>query len=95
MSSPQTIIADLRQRLERERTLTVIFRVRAGARYECIHEILEDGSIKVDVVPSAERGRANAALQKFLANILGIKPAAIEIISGHTSRIKVVRLTAV
>ena len=95
MSSPQNIIADLRRRLEREQTLTLTLRVRAGARSECIHEILEDGSIKIDVVPGAERGRANAALQKFLANILGIKSAAIEIVSGHTSRIKVVRLTAV
>ncbi|MGV6872598.1 DUF167 family protein [Pseudochelatococcus sp. B33] len=39
-----------------------------------------------------EDGAANAALLKLLAKSAGIPASAAEIVSGHTSRIKIVRL---
>lgn len=39
-----------------------------------------------------EDGAANAALLKLLAKAAGIPVSAAEIVSGHTARIKIVRL---
>lgn len=40
-----------------------------------------------------EDGAANAALLKLLAKSAGVPASAAGIVSGHTSRIKIVRLT--
>jgi len=42
-----------------------------------------------------QEGRATETLRKFLAHLLGISPAAISIVSGHTSRRKTVRVVCV
>jgi uncharacterized protein YggU (UPF0235/DUF167 family) len=39
-----------------------------------------------------ERGKANRALQEFLAEQLDVSPSAVDILSGHTSRRKRVRV---
>ena len=46
------------------------------------------GRLKVAVSAPPEKGKANAALCKFLARQLGIKASQVRILSGHTSRQK-------
>ncbi len=45
------------------------------------------------VCNAPEDGAANAALLKLLAKCAGVPASAAVIVSGHTSRIKIVRLT--
>ncbi|WP_367178115.1 DUF167 family protein [Glycocaulis sp.] len=47
--------------------------------------------IRVRAVP--DKGAANAAVLKLLAKSLGVSKSALELISGHTARIKAVRVT--
>ena len=58
-------------------------------------ETLSDGSpvlkVRVRAVPSD--GEANAALGRVLAKALAVPPRDVEIISGHTSRIKRVKIS--
>jgi uncharacterized protein (TIGR00251 family) len=58
-------------------------------------ETLADGSsvlkVRVRAIPS--EGAANAALGRLLAKVLAVPPRDVEIISGHTSRIKRVRIS--
>jgi uncharacterized protein (TIGR00251 family) len=58
-------------------------------------ETLSDGSrmlkVRVRAIPS--EGEANAALGRVLAKTLSVPPRDIEIISGHTSRIKRVKIS--
>ena len=58
-------------------------------------ETLADGSVvlkvRVRAVPS--EGEANAALGRVLAKALAVPPRDVEIISGHTSRIKRVKIS--
>jgi uncharacterized protein (TIGR00251 family) len=58
-------------------------------------ETLSDGStvlkIRVRAIPS--EGAANAALGRVLAKALAVPPRDVEIVSGHASRIKRVKIS--
>ena len=58
-------------------------------------EALSDGSsvlkVRVRAIPS--EGEANAALGRVLAKALSVPPRDVEIISGHTARIKRVKIS--
>lgn len=43
---------------------------------------------KIRAVP--EKGKANSALCKFIAKSLGLPKSRLEVISGHTSRLKTI-----
>jgi uncharacterized protein (TIGR00251 family) len=47
---------------------------------------------KVRVAAAPERGRANAALVALLAETFSVPPAAIRVVTGQTSRLKVVEI---
>jgi uncharacterized protein len=51
-----------------------------------------DGALKVRVAAPPVEGAANAELTRFLAKRLGVAVGAVEIVGGHTSKTKVVRV---
>lgn len=54
---------------------------------------LADGTLKVRVAAVPERGKANAELCQFLAREIGVPASKVELISGHTSPLKLVRIS--
>ena len=64
----------------------IVLRVKAvpGASRESIAGMLGD-RLKVRISAAPEGGKANKAIIRLLAKSLGIKPAQIELISGHTN----------
>ena len=50
--------------------------------------------IKMKITASPVEGKANDALIRFLAKELGIPPSHIEILKGHRSREKIIRVAA-
>ena len=56
---------------------------------------MESGGIKIRLTAPPVDGAANEALVKFLATTLSIPKSHVEIVSGHTSREKVVRITGI
>ncbi len=52
-------------------------------------------ALKIKVAAPPERGKANAAVAKLLAIELGVRPADVEILSGHGGRRKRVRVAGV
>lgn len=48
-------------------------------------------ALKIRVKAPPVDGKANTALIKFLAKSLGISQSKITVISGHTSRVKMIR----
>ncbi len=62
-------------------------KVHAGARRAGLNGV-HDGALKVDVPAAPEKGRANKALGKQLAGLLGVRPAAVAVLTGKTSAIK-------
>jgi len=71
----------------------VIFKVRVqpGASKNKIVGVQGD-ALKIKINAPAVKGKANRALIDFLAEKLAVKKSQIEIISGHTSRIKKIKV---
>ena len=51
--------------------------------------IAEGDSLRIYVTTVPEDGKANAAVQKLLAKVLGIAKSRLTLIRGHTARDKV------
>lgn len=51
-----------------------------------------NGRLKLAVAAPPEDGRANAAAAALLAELFGLRPSAVELVRGHSSRSKVFRL---
>ena len=56
---------------------------------------LHGDALKLRLAASPERGKANRALSKFLAGRLDVSSSDVEILSGHTSRQKRVRVRGI
>ena len=52
----------------------------------------EGGGLKIRLTAPPVEGAANEALIRFLADALSVPKSQVEIISGHTSRDKIVRI---
>lgn len=57
-------------------------------------ERADDGSLKVHVSSAPEKGKANAEVLRAISKYLGLRRSQLEIISGETTRDKVVRIIA-
>ena len=53
---------------------------------------LADGTLKVRIAAPPERGKANEALITLLAAEFGVGRESVEIVSGHGSVLKLVRI---
>ncbi len=55
----------------------------------------EEGVLRVRIRGVPERGRVNEELVAFLAKTVGVAKSAIKIVSGHTSRLKRVKIEGI
>ena len=83
----------IRARLIAAGSLDLIVRVRPHAAKTQLTSVLADGSVKIDVAAPAEEGRGNLMLRKFLAEAMEVPASNIKLLSGKTSRMKLVRIT--
>ena len=54
---------------------------------------MEDGTLKIRLTAPPVDGAANEALVKFLSETLSVSRSSVEIVTGHTSREKRVKIT--
>jgi len=57
--------------------------------------VLSNGVLKIKLKAAPEKGKANQELVKYLHTIFNIDQNQIEIVAGHTARLKHVRLIGV
>jgi uncharacterized protein (TIGR00251 family) len=57
--------------------------------------VREDGGIKIRLTAPPVDGAANEALVRFLADTFSVAKSHVEIVSGHTSRDKIVRIEGI
>jgi len=53
---------------------------------------VKDGVLQVKVAAPPDKGKANKELIDFLSESLGVRKSAIEIITGHTGRNKIISI---
>jgi uncharacterized protein (TIGR00251 family) len=76
-----------------EKDGAVTFRVRVqprASRDEAAGE--HNGAIKLRITAPPVDGRANEACRRLIAKLLGVSPSAVEILSGDSSRDKLIRV---
>lgn len=71
---------------------TLSVRVHPGARRNDVAG-LHAGAVKISITTPPTDGRANEALIAFLAELMRLPRARVSIVSGATSRSKLVRIT--
>ena len=69
--------------------LSVRIQPRAS-KNELVH--MEGGKVKIRLTAPPVDGAANEALVRYLSDFLSVPKSQIEIVSGHSSRDKVVRI---
>lgn len=62
--------------------------VKPSARENKILEWLDEDTLKVSVTAPPQKGKANKAVIKLLADELNLAKSDIEIVRGHTTRMK-------
>lgn len=67
-------------------------RVIPRAKHNTISGI-HGGALRVRLTAPPVEGKANAALEEFLAQALGLRPAQVCVVAGHTSRQKTIVVT--
>ncbi|MEP6903679.1 MAG: DUF167 domain-containing protein [Actinomycetota bacterium] len=82
------------QLTEKDGSITFAVRVLPkSSRSEIVGEI--NGALKIKLNAPPVDGAANAELIKLLAKRLGVAKSAVEILSGHASRQKQIRVSGV
>ncbi len=66
-------------------------KVHPKARRDSV-QVIEGGSLKIDVTAPPEGGKANDAVIALLAKALGVAKSDVEIVRGLRSRDKLVRV---
>ena len=79
-------------RVESSGAVLLKLKIHPGAKRSAVNGTFGD-AVKIDLQSPPVDGKANAALIKFLAGILGISKTAVELKSGECSRDKVVRIS--
>ena len=65
---------------------------RPGAREELVEKI-DASNFRVWVKEPPVQGKANVAIIKALAGFFGVSPSQVRIISGYTSRAKIIAIS--
>ena len=68
-------------------------KVIPGAPKTEIKGEMADGTLKIAVAAAPEKGKANAALIDFLAKNFGVPKGNVKIISGISTRTKLVKIS--
>jgi uncharacterized protein (TIGR00251 family) len=77
---------------EKEGAVTIRVRVQPrAARTEIVGE--HNGAIKMKIAAPPVDGKANEECRRYLAKLLKVSATSVEIISGESSRDKVIRVS--
>ena len=70
-------------------------RARPGVSKTQAVSVMDDESVKIDIAAPAEGGKANAELIRYLAEEFDVSRDHIQIVSGATARMKLIRIKSV
>jgi hypothetical protein len=65
-------------------------RITPRASRNEIHEILDDGTVKIRITAPPVDGQANKAIIDFLSDVLNVPKSKLEIVAGQTGKDKII-----
>jgi uncharacterized protein (TIGR00251 family) len=68
-------------------------KVQPKSKESAIGELMDDGTLKVRVKAAPEKGKANKEVIKLLAKKYSVHKNDIEIVSGKTDQIKLIKIS--
>ncbi len=86
--SPTSLYADF----QKSGRLVLRIKVIPKSAFSAIVGMLDDGTLKIRIAATPEKGKANAELLRFLAEDFGTTKDKITILSGSGDPVKLVRL---
>jgi uncharacterized protein len=84
---------ELRRKLAHEGGLMLDIKAVPRSRTAEVSDVMANGVLKVKVTAAPEKGRANEEICAVLADYLGVPKRDVEVIHGHTTPQKRVRVT--
>ena len=72
--------------------MTIKVKVVPGSSRSAVAGEMADGTLKVNIAPPPEKGRANEALCALLSAHYAVPRSAVSIVAGHASPRKIVRV---
>ncbi len=72
----------------------VKLRVSPGAKITAVKGLYGEGVIRLSVAAPPAEGRANAEVERFLSNLLGVSRSAVAVVKGASSRDKLLFVRA-
>jgi hypothetical protein len=78
--------------LRKKGRIIIKTKVHPNAPATGLKGILADGTIKIDVAATPERGRANKEIIEFFAQTLDLPRSKISIKSGHKAKLKLINI---
>ena len=88
----QRMFESFKEEMDREGSVRFYIRARPNASATKAVEVMDDESIKIDIAAVPENGKANIELIKYLAKEFGVPKGNIVIVTGATSRQKLVKI---
>lgn len=89
------VIADeLQSRLRKDGSLTLTVKVIPKSSRNELVEFRDDGSLKIKITAAPEKGKANAAICAFLADVLRVPKSQVRIVRGETAPVKQIVITS-
>lgn len=71
--------------------MKIIIKAKPNAREEIV-EKLDDSHFVISVKEQPIKGKANLAIIRALAKYFGVESSKVNIVSGHASRQKIIRI---
>lgn len=87
------MLSSFKQELAEQGSVQFSVRILPNAPMSIATERLSDDSVKIKIASPAENNKANIELIRFLAKQFGVHKSAVAIVSGITSRQKIIRIT--
>ncbi|MDD2354218.1 MAG: DUF167 domain-containing protein [Patescibacteria group bacterium] len=85
-------LAVLQEEIANNKEVFFTIKAIANARENSVKETI-NSDIQVRVTASATDGKANIAIVKVLASVLGLRRYQVEIVKGLTDRLKTIKIS--
>ena len=86
------MLTSLKKEFRQKGVVQFYVRVRSGMARTVVQSIMDDESVKIHVAAIAERGKANAELKRYLSIEFGVSREQVKMLSGASSRVKLIRI---